>query len=65
MSCEEISREDLLILLASMGVVIPKTTKIPDKELNKCLTSAFDASQQFSTIIASTTPVDLSALAIR
>ena len=61
MSSEEIPRKDLLILLASMSVAIPKTTKIPDKELNERLTSAFDPSQQFSAIIASTTPVDLTS----
>jgi len=57
MTPKEISREDLLILLASMGVTIPKTTKIPDEELNKRLRLALDASQQFTNIIT-TTPVD-------
>ncbi|KAF8810460.1 hypothetical protein BYT27DRAFT_7336692 [Phlegmacium glaucopus] len=60
MPSKEISREDLLILLASMGVAIPKTTKMPDEELNKRLTLAFDASQQFTNIIA-TTPVDVTS----
>ena len=61
MSSKEISCEDLLILLASMSIAIPKTMKIPHKELNKHLTLAFDTSQQFSTIIASTTPADLTS----
>ena len=60
MPFEEISREDLLILLASMGVAIPKTTKLPEKDLNERLAMALDASQQFTNIIA-TTPVDLTS----
>ena len=58
MPSQEISRDDLLVLLASMGVSIPKTTKIPNDELNKRLALAFDASQQFTNIIT-TTPLDL------
>ena len=63
MPAEDISREDLLILLASMGVAIPKTTKIPAEGLNKRLSQAFDASQQFANIIA-TIPINLTSFSL-
>lgn len=58
MPSTEMPREDLLSLLASMGVVLPKTTKMLDEELSKRLTQAFNCSQQFTNIIT-TTPVDV------
>jgi hypothetical protein len=51
MSRRDICRDDLLILLASMGVVLPKSTKIPDEALNKRLSQALDAAQQISVLI--------------
>ena len=51
MSRLDICRDDLLILLASMGVVLPKSTKIPDEALNKRVSQALDAAQQISVLI--------------
>ncbi|KAF8159212.1 hypothetical protein B0H34DRAFT_702485 [Crassisporium funariophilum] len=53
----DITRDDLLILLASMGVSLPKTTKIPDADLHKRVLSALDTSQQLSDLIEKL-PVD-------
>jgi len=59
MASKEILRDDLLILLSSMGVVLPDT-KLPVDELNKKIGLAFDASQQLSAHLPNT-PVDPSA----
>ena len=56
MASKEILRDDLLILLSSMGVVL-QDTKLPVDELNKKVGLAFDASQQLSTHLPNT-PVD-------
>ncbi|KDR81001.1 hypothetical protein GALMADRAFT_1118997 [Galerina marginata CBS 339.88] len=48
MSHKDISREDTLVLLASMGIVLPKDTKLPIEELNKRLGQALDTSQEYS-----------------
>ncbi|KDR80994.1 hypothetical protein GALMADRAFT_61129 [Galerina marginata CBS 339.88] len=50
----KICREDLLVLLASIGVSLPTNTKISEEDLNKRLTQALDAAQQFRTVIEST-----------
>jgi len=52
----ETSREELLAALSSLGVG-SKDTKMTTEELMRRLESAFDASQQFSTLIQRT-PVD-------
>lgn len=56
MMSKEICRDDLLILLSSMGIVLPDT-KLTVDELNKKLGLAFDASQQLWTHLP-TTPID-------
>ena len=57
----EISRDDILILLASMGVVLPKDTKMPLEELNKRLQQALDTAQAYADLITKP-PVDPLAL---
>lgn len=57
MTSKHISRDDLLILLSSMGVVLPKDNKLPVEELNRRLGQALDTSQQYSEVIKKT-PVD-------
>ena len=48
MTAKEISRDDLLAVLASMGVKLPNQTKLPIEELKKRVGQAFDTSQQLS-----------------
>jgi len=55
MSPNVISREDILVVLSSMGVVLSKDTKMPLEALNKRLGNALDASQQFEQLIGTTT----------
>ncbi|KAF8159209.1 hypothetical protein B0H34DRAFT_655410 [Crassisporium funariophilum] len=43
-------REDLLILLGSMGISLPKNTKIPDEDLVKRLANALDAAQHIVSL---------------
>lgn len=50
MSTPSIPREDLIILLASFGVTLPLSTKIPDDELHKRLAHTLDAAQQFTAL---------------
>jgi len=50
----EISREDLLALLGSMGVSLPLHTKIPEEDLQKRLSNALDAAQQLNATFDST-----------
>ena len=57
MTSTDISREDLLLLLASMGIGFSKDTKLPIGELNKRLANALDASQQIDELV-DTTPLD-------
>ena len=57
MTSTDISREDLLLLLASIGIVFSKDAKLPIGELNKRLANALDASQQNDEFI-DTTPLD-------
>jgi len=61
MTSKEISRDDLLVLLSSMGIVFPDTTKLSAEDLTKTLGKAFDASQEFSKILNSS-PIDPDAL---
>ena len=60
MASREISRHDLLVLLSSMGIVLPDT-KLSAEDLSKRLDKAFDASQEFSKILNGI-PVDPDAL---
>ena len=55
MTPNDISREDILIFLSSMGVILSKDTKMPMEDLNKCLGNALDASQQFDQLIGTKT----------
>ena len=55
MTSNDISREDILIFLSSMGVVLPKDTKMPMEDLNKRLGNALDASQQFDQLLGTKT----------
>ncbi|RDB27781.1 hypothetical protein Hypma_003242 [Hypsizygus marmoreus] len=48
----DIDREDALTILASMGVKLPKGTKIPAVDLDKRLVQALDGAQQFSDVVA-------------
>ncbi|KAH9479135.1 hypothetical protein JR316_0007714 [Psilocybe cubensis] len=57
MTSKPISRDDLLVLLSSMGVVLPKDNKLPEEELNKRLKEALDTSQEYSDVIKKE-PVD-------
>ncbi|KAF9461154.1 hypothetical protein BDZ94DRAFT_1264418 [Collybia nuda] len=47
----DILREDMLVLLSTMGVELPENTKIPDDGLNKLLLQALDASQRFTDLL--------------
>ncbi|KAF8885085.1 hypothetical protein CPB84DRAFT_1788684 [Gymnopilus junonius] len=51
MLSSDISRDDLLILLASMGVVLPESSKLPVEGLNKRLGQTLDTSQDYSNQI--------------
>ena len=55
MTSKDISREDILVFLSSMGVVLSKDTKMPLEDLNKRLGNALDASQQFDQLIGTKT----------
>ena len=55
MTSKDISREDILVFLSSMGVVLPKDTKMPIEDLNKRLGNALDTSQQFEQLIGTKT----------
>ncbi|PPQ94681.1 hypothetical protein CVT25_009536 [Psilocybe cyanescens] len=57
MASKNISRDDLLILLSSIGIVLGKDNKLPVEELNNRLGQALDTSQEFSDVIEKT-PVD-------
>lgn len=48
------AREDVFILLSSMGISLPTTTKISDEDLNKRLIQALDAAQCLRTVIDTT-----------
>ncbi|KAF4611244.1 hypothetical protein D9613_007247 [Agrocybe pediades] len=61
MPSKDISRGDLLILLASMNVVIPEDTKMTAEQLSKRLGEAFDTAQQLSENLDSPT-VDATTL---
>ncbi|KAF9528997.1 hypothetical protein CPB83DRAFT_853592 [Crepidotus variabilis] len=61
MLSKDMSRVDLLVVLASMGVVLPKETKLPLEELGKRLGSALDASQEMAALLGSP-PVNLDLL---
>lgn len=54
MPASNISRQDLLELLASTGVTLPNTTKLPNEEINKRVLQALDAAQQYNTLFEST-----------
>ncbi len=54
MTPKDTSREDILILLSSMGVVLPENTKLSVEDLNKRLGQAFDASQQIASLLDAT-----------
>lgn len=47
----DICRDDLLILLASMGVILPTSTKISDEDLSKRLLQALDSAQGISVLV--------------
>ena len=47
----EVSREEKLGLLGSMGVELSPTTRLPEEAVDKRLKSAIDAAQYFSSII--------------
>jgi hypothetical protein len=53
----DIPREDVLVLLATMGVELLANTKIPDDGLNKMLLQALDAAQRFTDLVK-TTPLN-------
>ncbi|KIM39524.1 hypothetical protein M413DRAFT_447013 [Hebeloma cylindrosporum] len=55
MSSKYISKEDILIFLASMGVELSKNTKMPMEDLTKRLGNALDASQQFDQLLGTKT----------
>ncbi|KAJ3515704.1 hypothetical protein NLJ89_g1592 [Agrocybe chaxingu] len=57
MTTKNLSREDLLSLLTSMGAILPENTKLPEEDLRKRFAHALDASQQLATLIEAT-PVD-------
>jgi len=62
MLSQDISREDLLILLASMGVVLPEDNKMTAEQLNKRLGQALDTAQKIPDILGTSTvnPTELS-----
>ncbi|KAJ7117892.1 hypothetical protein C8R43DRAFT_100471 [Mycena crocata] len=53
-------RADILSLLSSMGVDLPRNTKLPDAELDKRLSKALDSAQYLTRIIP-TPPLDPTA----
>ncbi|KAJ3515707.1 hypothetical protein NLJ89_g1594 [Agrocybe chaxingu] len=55
MAPSDIPREDLLVLLESIGVPLPKETKLQSEELQKRLTQALDAAQEFQNVFGSKT----------
>ncbi|PPQ92952.1 hypothetical protein CVT25_000215 [Psilocybe cyanescens] len=61
MSSNNISRDELQILLSSMGIVLPKDNKLPTEELNRRFGQALNTSQEFSDVIENT-PINLSSL---
>jgi len=62
MLSQDISREDLLILLASMGVVLLEDNKMTAEQLNKRLGQALDTAQEIPDILETSTvnPTELS-----
>lgn len=53
----DIPREDVLVLLSTMGVELPENTKISNDRLNKLLLQALDAAQRFTDLFK-TTPLN-------
>jgi hypothetical protein len=51
----DLTREDILFLLSTLGLTLPKETKMDKNALEKRLSQALDASQSFETLIKSTT----------
>ncbi|KAJ7688956.1 hypothetical protein B0H17DRAFT_1331915 [Mycena rosella] len=44
-------REEILVLLSSMGVDLPRRTKLPDAELDKRLSKALDSAQYLTRVV--------------
>ena len=47
----DLVRQELLDLLAAIGVGLPKTTKMTNESLDKRLGQALDASQEFANVV--------------
>ncbi|KAJ7471965.1 hypothetical protein FB451DRAFT_1090161, partial [Mycena latifolia] len=47
-----LSRDEILSLLSSMGVDLPRRTKLPDAELDKRLSKALDSAQYLTRVIS-------------
>lgn len=60
MSSNNISRDELLVLLSSMGVVLAKDNKLPTEELNRRFGLALNTSQELSDVIDKT-PINLAS----
>lgn len=52
-----LSREETLALLSSMGIELPRKTKLPNTELDKRLSKALDSAQYITRVIP-TPPLD-------
>ncbi|KAH9479136.1 Ankyrin repeat and MYND domain-containing protein 2 [Psilocybe cubensis] len=61
MSSNDISRDELLLLLSSMGVVLAKDNKLPTEELNRRFGMALNTAQELSDVVDKT-PINLASL---